>query len=71
MNLSANRCKGIQIDCDVNADRNFLRLEQSMCSAGISAGESGNEVKEIDGVLLWLGAVERTQNSMVTHKSTI
>ena len=71
MYRSANRCKGIEIDRDFSAARNTQRPERSMSSARISAAEFGNRVKEIDGVLLWHGVVERTQNSILTHKSTI
>ena len=48
---------GIEIDRDLNAARNILRLTQTMSSAGISAGKFGNEVKENDGVGLWQGVV--------------
>ena len=67
---SCSNC-GIEVDRDVNAARNILRVAQAMSSAGVSAGEFGNEVKQIDGVELWQGVVERIQNSIVTHKSTI
>ena len=62
---------GIEVDRDVNAACNILRLAQATSSARVSAWEFGNEVKQIDGVELWQGVVERTQNSIVTHKSTI
>lgn len=45
---SCSNC-GIEIERDVNAARNILRLAQAMSSAGVSAGEFGNEVFEIDG----------------------
>ena len=67
---SRSNC-GIEVDRDVNAARNILRLEQAMSSAGVSAGEFGNDSKQIDGVELWRGVVERIQNILVTHKSTI
>ena len=53
---SCSNCD-IEIDCDINAARNMLRLAQTMSSAGISAGEFGNEGKEIDGIGLWEGVV--------------
>ena len=62
---------GIEIDRDDNAARNFLRLAQATSSAGVSAEEFGSEVKQIDGVELWQGIVERTQNSIVYDKSHI
>ena len=67
---SCSEC-GIEVDRDVNAAHNILRLARATSSAGVSAGEFGNEVKQIDGVELWQGVVESTQNSIVTHKSTI
>ena len=67
---SCSNC-GIKIDRDINAAHNILRLVQATSSVGISAGELRNKVKEIDGVGLWQGVVERTQNSIVAHKSSI
>ena len=67
---SCSEC-GIDIDRDVNAARNILRLAQAMSSAGVSAAEFGSEIKQIDGVEFWQGVVERTRNSIVAHKSTI
>ena len=48
---SCSEC-GIEVDRDVNAARNILRLAQAMSSAGVSAGEFGSEVKQIDGIEL-------------------
>ena len=41
---------GIEINRDVNAARNILRLAQAMSSARVSAGEFGSEVKHIYGI---------------------
>ena len=46
---SCSEC-GIEVDRDVNAARNILRLAQAMSSARVSAGEFGSDVKEIDGI---------------------
>lgn len=48
---TCSKC-GIEVDRDVNAAHNILRLAQSMSSAEVSAGEFGSGVKEIDSV--WL-----------------
>ena len=64
---SLSNC-GIEIDRDVNAVRNILRLAQAMFSAGVSTGEFGSKVKEIDGVGLRCAVVKRTQNSIMVRK---
>ena len=67
---SSSNC-GLEIVRDVNAARNILRLAHAMSSAEISAGEFWNEVKEIDDIGLCRSVVERTQNSIMAHKSFI
>ena len=67
---SCSKC-GIEVERDVNAARNIIRLAQAMYSARVSAGEFGSEVKQIQGVELWQGVVEGTQNCIVVHKSSI
>lgn len=58
---------GIEIDRDVNATRNNLRLAQAMFSVGGFCWE----VRQIDSVGLWQGVVQRTHNTIVSHKSLI
>lgn len=48
---TCSKC-GIEVDRDVNATRNILRLAQAISSAGVSAGEFRSGVKVIDSV--WL-----------------
>ena len=67
---SCSEC-GIEVDGDVNAAHNICKLAQAMSSAGVSAGEFGIEVKQIYGVEPRQGIVERTQNSIVSHKSFV
>ena len=62
---------GIEVERDVIAARNNLKLAQAISSARVSAGEFGGGVKQIDGVGLRQGVVKRTQNSIVAHKSSI
>ena len=58
---------GIEIDRDFNTARNIFRLAQAKSLARVSAGEFGNGVKEIDGVMLWCSHVKRTHNSIMAH----
>ena len=65
---SSSNC-GIEINRDLNATRNILRLAPAMSLAEVSAGQFGNGVKEIDGAELWQGVVERTQNDTVAKRT--